>query len=217
MWALDHKEGWAPKNWCFQIVVLDKTLESTLDSKEIKPVNPKWNQLWIFIGRTDAEAEVPNTLVTLCEELTHWKRTWCWEQLRAGGEEGDRRWDGWMASLTQWTWTWANSGRLWSTGKPGMPLSIGIEECDTTEWLNNNYYIQIDNQQGPNCSTGPVMGGERQYISSLSHLQTRLLGSRLIFQALLPAFLCDVNRWPSSMLPAAWRAASVLRRSVTLC
>ena len=57
MWELDHKEGWVPNNWYFQIVVLEKTLESRLDSKEIKPVNPKGNQPWIFIGRTDAEAE----------------------------------------------------------------------------------------------------------------------------------------------------------------
>jgi len=59
MWELDHKEEWTPKNWCFQIVVLEKTLESPLDSKEIKPVNPKGNQPWIFIGRTDAEAKAP--------------------------------------------------------------------------------------------------------------------------------------------------------------
>ena len=58
MWELDHKEGWVPKNWCFQIVVLEKTLESPLDGKEIKPVNPKGNQPWIFIGKTDAEGEV---------------------------------------------------------------------------------------------------------------------------------------------------------------
>ena len=58
-WKLDHKEGWAPKNWCFQTVVLEKTLESPLDSKEIKPVNPKGEQPWVFIGRTDAEAEAP--------------------------------------------------------------------------------------------------------------------------------------------------------------
>ena len=57
MWDLDHKEGWAPNNWCFQIVMLEKTLETLWDSKEIKPVNPKGNQPWIFIGRTDAEAE----------------------------------------------------------------------------------------------------------------------------------------------------------------
>ena len=59
MWELDHKEGWAPKNWCFWNVVPEKTLESPLDSKEIKPVNPKGNQPWIFIGRTDVEAEAP--------------------------------------------------------------------------------------------------------------------------------------------------------------
>ena len=59
MWELDHKEGWTLKNWCFRSVVLEKTLESPLDSKEIKPVNPKENQPWIFIGRTDAEAEAP--------------------------------------------------------------------------------------------------------------------------------------------------------------
>ena len=59
MWELDHKEGWVPKNWCFWTVVLEKTLESPLDCKEIKPVNPKANKSWIFIGRTDAEAEAP--------------------------------------------------------------------------------------------------------------------------------------------------------------
>ena len=59
MWELDHKESWALKNWCFWTVVLEKTLESPLDCKEIQPVNPKGNQSWIFIGRTDAEAEAP--------------------------------------------------------------------------------------------------------------------------------------------------------------
>ena len=59
MWELDHKEDWAPKNWCFLTAVLEKTPASPLDSKEIKPVNPKGNQLWIFIGRTDAKAEAP--------------------------------------------------------------------------------------------------------------------------------------------------------------
>ena len=59
MWELDHKKGWAPKNWCFQTVVLEMTLESSLDCKEIKPVNPKGSQPWIFIGRTGAEAEAP--------------------------------------------------------------------------------------------------------------------------------------------------------------
>ena len=62
MWEMDHKEGWAPKNWCFWIVVLEKTFESPLDTKEIKPVNPKGNQPWIFIGGTDAEAPILSAL-----------------------------------------------------------------------------------------------------------------------------------------------------------
>ena len=74
MWELDHKEGWASKNWCFWTMELGKILESPLDCKEIKPVNPKGNQPWIFIERTDAKAEaLINILATWCEELTHWK------------------------------------------------------------------------------------------------------------------------------------------------
>ena len=103
MRELDHKESWASKNWCFWTVVLNKSLESPLDCKEIQPVNPKGNPSWTFIGRTDAETENSNTLATWCKELTHWKRPWCWEILKAGTEEDDRGWDGWMASPTQWT------------------------------------------------------------------------------------------------------------------
>jgi len=76
MWELDHKEGWAPKNWYFWTVVLEKTLESPLDCKEIKPVNPKGNQSWIFIGRTDAEAEAP-ILGPPDAKNRLWKRPWC--------------------------------------------------------------------------------------------------------------------------------------------
>ena len=106
MWELDHKEGWVPNNWCFWILVLEKTLEV---SKEIKPGNPKGYQPWIFFGRTDTEA--PILWLRGCEELTHRKRPWCWERLRARGEGGDRGWNGWMVSPTQWTWVWASSGR----------------------------------------------------------------------------------------------------------
>ena len=115
MWELDHKEGFALKNWCFRTVVLEKTLESPLDSKEIKQVNPKGNQSWILFGSWSS-----NTLATWWKQLTYWKRPWCWERLQAEGEEGDRGWDGWMASPIQWTWTWANSVRRWGAGKPGV-------------------------------------------------------------------------------------------------
>ena len=78
MWELDYKESWALKNWCFWAVVLEKTLESPLDCKEIQPVHPKGDQSWVLTGRTDAEAETLNIVATWCEELTHWKRPWCW-------------------------------------------------------------------------------------------------------------------------------------------
>ena len=119
MWELDHKQGWVPKNCCFWFVLLEKTPESTMDCKEMKLVIPKGNRPWIFIGRMDAEAEVQVfCLATWCEDLAHWKRHWCWERLKAGGEGDNRGWDGWMASLTQWTWV--NFGRWWRTGRPGV-------------------------------------------------------------------------------------------------
>ena len=88
----------------------------------------KGDQPWVFFGRTDAEAETPVCeLATSCEELTHWKRLWCWEGLRAGGEGDDRGWDGWMASLTPWTWVWVNSKSWWWTGRPGMLWFMGSQ------------------------------------------------------------------------------------------
>ena len=68
-----------------------------------------------------------NTLATSCEELTHWKRLWCWEGLGAGGEGDDRRWDGWMASPTLWTWVWVNSGNWWWTGRPSVLQFMGSQ------------------------------------------------------------------------------------------
>ena len=66
-------------------------------------------------------------LATSCEELSHWKRPWCWEGLGAGGEGDDRAWDGWMASPTRWTWVWVNSGRWWWTGRPGVLQFMGSQ------------------------------------------------------------------------------------------
>ena len=124
MWELDHREDWEPKNWCLPTVVLEKTLERLLDSKEIKQVNSKDSQPQIVIGRTDTKAEAA-TLTTWYEEPTHWKRPWCWERSKARGELGGRRWDGWVASLKQWTWVWANSRRWWRTEKTVVLQSTG--------------------------------------------------------------------------------------------
>ena len=130
MWELDHKEDWEPKIWHFRTGVLQKMLESPLDCK-IKAVDPKVNQPWIFIG-TESEGMMLKLKLQnfghLCEEPTHWKRPWYWERLRAG-EGGNRGWDGWMALSTQRTWIWANSGRWWGTGKPGMLQSMGSQRA----------------------------------------------------------------------------------------
>ena len=105
MWKLDHKEGWLLRNWFFQTVVLEKILKIPLDCKKIKSVNPKGNKPWIYTEQTEAKAPVFGHLgqrVIVPVILTHWKRPWCWETLKAGGERGGgvRGWDGWMASLT---------------------------------------------------------------------------------------------------------------------
>ena len=112
-------ESWTIKKAESQIIDLfwQKTLESPLDSKEIKPVSPKVNQLWIFIGRTDAKA--PILWPPVAKSLLIGKDSEFWERVRAG-EVGNRRWDGWMASSTQWTWVWENSRRFWWTRKAAM-------------------------------------------------------------------------------------------------
>ena len=144
MWELDQKESWVPKNWCFWTVVLEKTLESPLNCKEVQPVNPKGSQFWIFIGRTDAEAEA--SILGHLMWRTDWKRPWCWAILKAGGERDDRGWDCWMASLTQWTWVWSSFRSLWWTAKPGVLQSMWLQRVvhnwsDWTKlnWIRNTY------------------------------------------------------------------------------
>ena len=103
--------------------------EDSWDPLDIKLVNLKGNQPWIFTWR---------------EEPTHWKTSWCWQRLKAGGEGDDRGWDCWTASLTWWTWVWVNSGSWWSTGRPGMLQVMGLErvrhnwvtELNSTEWIS---------------------------------------------------------------------------------
>ena len=137
MWELDHRESWAWKYWWFWPAVLGTTLESPLDCKEIKQVNPKGNQPWIFIGRTDAEAEVP---IRWPPDANNWLigkdpdagKDW------GQGERHDRGWDGWMASLIQWTWVWIN----WEMVKDREDWRAAVHGVaktqDRTKWLNNS-------------------------------------------------------------------------------
>ena len=147
-----HKESWVPKNWWFLTVVLEKTLESPLDCKEIQPAHPKGNQSWVFIGRTDVETETPILWPPDVKSWLIWKKPWYWERLRAGGEGDDRGWDGCMASPTLWTWVWVDSGSWWGTGRPGVLQFMGHKESDMTEWLNwtelrfhfqNSYFASV--------------------------------------------------------------------------
>ena len=134
MWELDYKENWVLKNWCFWTMVLEKTLESPLASrrsnqtilKESVP-NIHWKD-WCWSWNS-------NTLATWCEELTHWKRPWCWERLKVGGKGDDKGWDGWMASTTRWTWVWASSESWWWTSKPGVLQPMGSKSGQ--EWTLN--------------------------------------------------------------------------------
>ena len=108
-----YKGIWVLKNWCFWTAVLEKTLESPLNCKEIQPVHPKGDQDWCWSWKS-------NTLATWCKELTHLKGPWCWERLKAEGEGDNRGWDGWIASLTQWTWVWIESRSCWWTGRAAV-------------------------------------------------------------------------------------------------
>ena len=120
---------------------VEKTLESSLDCKEIQPVHSKGDWSWVFTGRTDAKAETPILWPPHVKSRLIWK-LWCWEGLGAGGEGDDRGWDGWMASPTWSTWVWVNSGSWWWTGRPGLLWFMGSQrvghdwstELNWTEW-----------------------------------------------------------------------------------
>ena len=128
MWELDHKEGWALKNWCFWIGVPQKTLERS------NQVNPKGNQPWIFVGRTNAEAPTlwpPDAKSQLIGKDPDAGKDW--------GQEKREAKDGWMASPTWWTWVWVNSGRWWWTGRPGVLLFMGLQS-----WTQLNKWTELN-------------------------------------------------------------------------
>ena len=135
MWELDYKESWVLKNWCFRTVVLEKTLESPWNSKEIQPVHSEGNQSW----RTDSLQGLMLKLKLqyfghLMWRTNSFEKTLMLERLKAGGEGDDRGWDGWMASPTQWTWVWVHSGSWWWTGRPGVLQFIGSQRV-RHEWV----------------------------------------------------------------------------------
>ena len=133
-----HKESWVLKNWCFWTVVLEETLDSPLDSKEIQPVHPKGNQSWIFIGRTDVEAE---TLILWPPDAKNWltrkdpDSAKDWRQEEKGTTEDEM-----VGRHHRWTWVWASSGSWWWTGKPGVLQSMGSQRAGH-DWVTELNWI----------------------------------------------------------------------------
>ena len=137
-----------PKNWCFWTVVLEKTLESPLDCKEIQLVHSEGDHPWDFFGRNDAKAETPVLWPP------HGKSWLIGKDSDAGRDWGqeekgdDRGWDGWMASLTRWTWVWVNSGSWWWTGRPGVLRFMGSQRvrhdwATEMNWTELNWHMCV--------------------------------------------------------------------------
>ena len=108
------------------------------------PTSPFWKRSALgFLWKDWCWTWNSSTLATLCEELTHWKRLWCWEGLGAGGGGDDRGWDSWMASLTRWMWVWVNSGSWWWTGRPGVLRFHAVAKSRTrlSDWTELNWTV----------------------------------------------------------------------------
>ena len=158
MWELEHKKVWVPKNWCFQTVVLEKTLESPLDCKEIKPVHPKGNQSWIFIGRTDADAEAPILWPPDAKSRLIWKDPDArkdWGQEKKGTTEDEMVGRHHHVNGHEFGWTLGVGD-----GQGGLVCygSWGRKESDTTERLNNKI-SEVDTQLTTSCTTGMIVWG----------------------------------------------------------
>ena len=150
MWELDSKESWAPKNWCFWTVVLEKTLRVSWTARRsnqsiLKEISPEYSLEGLMLK---LKLQYFGHLMQRIDSSSiDWKRLWCWERLKAGGE-GDDTLDGWMASLTRWTWVWVGFGSWWWTGKPGMLQSMGSQRIGhrLSNWNELRYFLPRENQ-----------------------------------------------------------------------
>ena len=121
--------------WCWRRLLRVPWTTGRSDQSILKEISPDYSFEGLML-----QLKLSNTLANWCKELTHWKRSLCWERLKVGGEGDDRGWDGWMASPTQWRWVWVNSGSWGWTGKPGVLQYMGLERVrhdwvtELTDW-----------------------------------------------------------------------------------
>ena len=157
-WTVKNAEHWridAFELWCWRRLLRVPWTARRPNQSILKEISPEYylevlpmNQSFQRIFRTDAEAELHYFGHLMGKELTHWKRLWCWERLKVEGEGDNRRWDGWMASLTEWMWVWVNSGSWWWTGWPGVLQSMGSQrvrqDCVTElNWTDAEHPVTI--------------------------------------------------------------------------
>ena len=179
-WTIRKAEHWrsdAFELWCWRLLRIPWTARSSNQSI-LEEVSPEYSLEGLMLKRNS------NALATWWE-LTHWKRPWCWERLKAGGERDDRGWDGWMASPTWWTWVWVSSGSWWWTGKPGMLQSMESQRVGhnwATDWTNVIY--AYDHWVEGNGKYNFSLKHWQTYTSRLVISQTRYYFSMQLFQPL---------------------------------
>ena len=191
------EESWVPKSWCFWTVVLEKTLESPLDCKEIQPVHPNGDQSWVFFGRTDAKAEIPILWPPHVKRWLIGKDPDAGRYWGAGREGDDRGWDDWMASPTLWAWVWVNSGSWWWTGRPGMlrfmgSQSVGHDWAIELNWTEctpeiNVTYVNYVVVQSPSCAQLFTTPWTTAYQASLSFIISQSFLKLMSIESVMPS------------------------------
>ena len=207
MWELDCEESWEPKNWYFRTVVLEKTLESPLDCKELQPVHSKGDQPWVYFGRMMLKLKL-QYFGHLMRRVDSLEKTLMLGGIGAGGEGDARGWDGWMASRTRWTWVWANSGSWWWTGRPGVLQFMGSQRVEhnwVTE-LNWTELVEHWHQFSPSLMIGLLSfcwAHDNSLPCSLVRLCAHhLVNSCVLFLGLfLPGY---VHEFPWNIPPSHW-------------
>ena len=152
MWELDCEESWALKNWCFWTVVLEKTLESPLDCKELQPVHPKRNHLEYSWEGLMLKLKL-QYFGHLMRKMDSLEKTLMLGKIE-GRRRGRQRRDGWMASPTRWTWVWASSGSWWWKGKPGVLQSMGLQRVGRDLVTKLNKWLDLSSLI---CKTGLII------------------------------------------------------------